>query len=198
MVFDGGEPKFLIPSRVRAFYAGVPAVYAEFRAHGAAVRRRRSQVDWRFAADCRTGRHKQCVADEETLLKTTGNKVAEDWSRDGKLLLYTESDPKTKDDVWLLSMSGDSKATPLLKTSFNESEARFSPDGKSVAYTSDESGSDQIYIPVEKGVEKGTGHFFRPKCFKTKHLVRAKRKVAPRFPVKHRLCWCVPLRNSRN
>lgn len=43
-------------------------------------------------------------------------------------------------------MTGDRKPTAFLRTPFNEQWARLSPDGRFVAYVSDESGTDQIYV----------------------------------------------------
>ena len=40
----------------------------------------------------------------------------------------------------------DSKVTPFLQTEFNEMQGAISPDGRWLAYTSDETGSAQIYI----------------------------------------------------
>ena len=53
--------------------------------------------------------------EEEILLKSTGTKTPTNWSRDGRFLLYTEVDPKTKNDVWLLSFDGR-KPTPFLNS----------------------------------------------------------------------------------
>ena len=54
--------------------------------------------------------------------------------------------PKTKADIWVLPLEGRQKPLPFLITEFNERQARFSPDGRWVAYTSDESGQDEIYV----------------------------------------------------
>jgi eukaryotic-like serine/threonine-protein kinase len=43
-------------------------------------------------------------------------------------------------------MEGDKKPIPFLRTDFNEGEGRFSPDGHWVAYTSDESGRNEVYV----------------------------------------------------
>jgi hypothetical protein len=43
-------------------------------------------------------------------------------------------------------MTGERKPTVFLKTEFNERYGMFSPDGKWIAYTSDESGRDEIYV----------------------------------------------------
>ncbi len=43
-------------------------------------------------------------------------------------------------------MTGDQKPWVFLKTPFDERDGQFSPDGRFVAYVSDESGRDEIYI----------------------------------------------------
>jgi dipeptidyl aminopeptidase/acylaminoacyl peptidase len=43
-------------------------------------------------------------------------------------------------------MEGDHRRTRLLGTEFNESEAQFSPDSRWIAYTSDASGRDEVYV----------------------------------------------------
>jgi hypothetical protein len=69
-----------------------------------------------------------------------------DWSRDGRYWLYSEYSAETLWDLWILPTGGDGKPQPYLKTSYNELEGQFSPDGKWIAYTSDESGRNEIYI----------------------------------------------------
>jgi eukaryotic-like serine/threonine-protein kinase len=87
------------------------------------------------------------AGDERLLLKSSdGYKYATSSSRDGRFLLYTVENSKTKSDLWVLPLKGDHKPIPFLRTEFNESSGQFSPDGHWIAYTSDESGSDEIYI----------------------------------------------------
>jgi Tol biopolymer transport system component len=87
---------------------------------------------------------------EEPLVQTANHKAPSDWSPDGRFLLYTEIDPETEGDIWILSdplnKSGGRRATPFLRTRFDESQAQFSPDGRWIAYTSNESGTYQVYI----------------------------------------------------
>jgi hypothetical protein len=72
--------------------------------------------------------------------------IPNDWSPDGRFLIYQILD-QTREDLWLLERSGEGYTSrPFLQTRFHESEAQFSPDGRLVAYESDESGSDEIYI----------------------------------------------------
>jgi Tol biopolymer transport system component len=86
------------------------------------------------------------VKNEELLLKSSEDKYPTSWSRDGRFLLYTLIDPKTKGDLWVLPLEGSRKPIPFLRTEFNECDGRFSPDMRWVAYTSDESGSKEIYV----------------------------------------------------
>ncbi len=51
---------------------------------------------------------------------------------------------------------GDAKATPYLSTQFNERQARFSPDGRFVAYTSDSSGTTEVYVQTFPDPKVGT------------------------------------------
>ncbi len=83
---------------------------------------------------------------EQILLETSEAKFTDDWSRDGKYILYENEDPRMKYDLWVLPMSGDRKPFLYLQTEFNEAKARFSPDGKWVAYASDDIGRSEIYV----------------------------------------------------
>ena len=87
---------------------------------------------------------------EPKVLMQNGNtKNPSDWSRDGRTLVYTETDQKTRGDIWLLLnplSSVDKKAVPLLRTDANESQGRISPDGRWIAYASDESGRTEVYV----------------------------------------------------
>ena len=86
---------------------------------------------------------------EEVLVKMgTPNGWGTSWSRDGRFLMYVirAAGSKTGYDLWIAPQFGDRKPFPYLQTQFNENEGAFSPDGHWVAYTSDESGRDEIYV----------------------------------------------------
>jgi eukaryotic-like serine/threonine-protein kinase len=90
--------------------------------------------------------------EEELLLKSDENKVPNSWSRDGRFLLYTAENAKTKNDLWVLPMDADRKGIPLLRTEFNEFDGLFSPDMRWIAYISDESGSNEVFVrPFRQG-----------------------------------------------
>ena len=69
------------------------------------------------------------MKDEEVLLKSSEDKLATSWSRDGRFVLYEAVRPKTKTDLWVLPLEGERKPVPFLITEFNERQAHFSPDG---------------------------------------------------------------------
>ena len=83
---------------------------------------------------------------EELLVESPQDKVATDWSADGRFILYHSIDPQTGRDLWVLPLEGDRKPWVFLKTSFDERNGQFSPDGRWVAYMSNESGRLEIYI----------------------------------------------------
>ncbi len=80
------------------------------------------------------------------LLESDQLKSPNDWSSDGRFLLFRSNDPQTGFDLWVLPLSGDKRPFPFLKTSFAEREGQFSPDSKWVAYQSNESGQFEIYV----------------------------------------------------
>ena len=69
-----------------------------------------------------------------------------DWSRDGQFILYYNQSPKTGLDLWVLPLAGDRKPFPILQTPFNEDHGAFAPDVKWLAYTSNESGREEVYV----------------------------------------------------
>ena len=83
---------------------------------------------------------------EEPLFRSDNSKNPTDWSADGKYILYQEQSPKTGYDLWVLPLSGEQKPSPFLQTNSVEVQGRFSPNGKWVAYTSNESGTYQVYV----------------------------------------------------
>jgi Tol biopolymer transport system component len=66
------------------------------------------------------------------------------WSPDGSTLAFHERKPDGERDIWVVSRGGD--PVPFLLTPFDERSPRFSPDGKWLAYVSDESGRNDVYV----------------------------------------------------
>jgi Tol biopolymer transport system component len=88
------------------------------------------------------------AGEERELLKKPGEiKFPTSWSHDGRFLLYnTFLVPQTGSDLWVLPLEGDRKPVLLLGTNFNEGNGTFSPDGRWVAYASNESGRNEVYV----------------------------------------------------
>ncbi len=90
---------------------------------------------------------------EKTLGQTTDREVLksplwkypESWSPDGRYLLFTELNPKSRTDLWVLPLDGG-KATPFVSTDADEGMGRFSPDGRWITYASNESGRFEVYV----------------------------------------------------
>jgi len=68
------------------------------------------------------------------------------WSPDGQAVVFMGSNTKTGDDLWILPLSGDRKPRVYLQTPFNENDPAISPDGRWLAYTSNESGRNEVYV----------------------------------------------------
>jgi Tol biopolymer transport system component len=83
---------------------------------------------------------------DAALLLDAAAAVPQDWSPDGRHLLYLTYDAKTGSDLWVLPLEGDRKPFPFQVTPFIEAQARFSPDGRFVAYLSSESGRAEVYV----------------------------------------------------
>jgi Tol biopolymer transport system component len=88
------------------------------------------------------------MGQEEPLFANANNKYPSQWSRDGRFIVYTENDPTTKRDVWVLPMDGaaDRKPAPFLHSEFNELHGQLSPDDHWMAYTSDKTGRREVYV----------------------------------------------------
>jgi Tol biopolymer transport system component len=86
---------------------------------------------------------------DEVLVESPRQKNVDDWSPDGRFLLYNEEDPVTGRDLWLLSLDRDGKPGEpevFLKTPSQEHRGQFSPNGRFIAYVSNESGRHEIFV----------------------------------------------------
>jgi eukaryotic-like serine/threonine-protein kinase len=84
---------------------------------------------------------------EEMALQSQYTVYMNDWSPDGRFLVYTQQNSEGRFELWLLPLTGERKPQPFLKTAFNNSLGEVSPDSKWIAYTSDESGGfNEVYV----------------------------------------------------
>jgi serine/threonine-protein kinase len=83
---------------------------------------------------------------EERLTTSAHQQRAKAISPDGTRMVFEELTPSAGYDFILLSLKGTPRVEPLLQTPFDERNAEISPDGRWMAYESNESGQNQIYI----------------------------------------------------
>jgi len=85
---------------------------------------------------------------EQPLLKTEYGKNVFDWSPDGRFVLYAVQNPTSRRDLWALPLDGERQPVAVAQTAFEESEGRFSPDGRWIAYQSNDTGRNEIYVQL--------------------------------------------------
>jgi eukaryotic-like serine/threonine-protein kinase len=104
------------------------------------------------------------VTEERLLLATQQDKTAQDWSADGRFLLFTSQDAQTGSDIWAAPVEDRSAAeggghvlgepVPIARSGFDEGQARFSPDGRWIAYVTNETGRQEVYIQSFPGLNR--------------------------------------------
>jgi Tol biopolymer transport system component len=90
-----------------------------------------------------------------TLLVDSGMDIfSPDWSHDGGFIIYSQNASSTDSDLWTLPMTGVRTPTVFLQTQHYECCGSFSQDDRWIAYTSDASGRNEVYVrpfPIRPG-----------------------------------------------
>jgi len=88
------------------------------------------------------------AGNEELLQSAVPSVFPESWSQDGRFVLYsnTPGGSSTGTDLRVVQLSGERNASVFLQTPFNETAAKFSPDGRWIAFQSNESGRNEVYV----------------------------------------------------
>jgi serine/threonine-protein kinase len=93
----------------------------------------------------------------DLLLAGTGEAAfPQSFSPDGSLLAFYRIHSERARDIYVLPMQGDRTAIPWLVTGANERSPEFSPDGAWIAYTSDPTGADEVYLRPYPGPGEAT------------------------------------------
>jgi len=71
---------------------------------------------------------------------------ADDWSRDGRNLIGETGNAAGLGNLWVLPLSGDRKQYQFLHSEFREMQARISPDSRWVAYVTNRTGRNEVYV----------------------------------------------------
>ena len=74
------------------------------------------------------------------------HKMAMEWSRDGKYVLYIERAPATNEDVWAVPLDGTRPPFAVIGGPGIETNPALSPDGNWLAFESAGAGRPEIYI----------------------------------------------------
>src|SRR6202790_2163709 len=80
---------------------------------------------------------------EELLFTDEQQIIADDWSRDGKSLIYTRRTPEGHGEIWVLPLEGERKPSLVVARG---SVGQLAPDGHWLAYGSSESGALEVYV----------------------------------------------------
>jgi Tol biopolymer transport system component len=84
--------------------------------------------------------------EEKVLEDFNGNLSLFDISRDGRYLVFNHQDPKTDFDIYAMDLQGDKKLFPVLNGPSAERNGHVSPDSKWIAYISNETGTDELFV----------------------------------------------------
>jgi eukaryotic-like serine/threonine-protein kinase len=96
------------------------------------------------------------AGEPQMLVETKLTSSPDDWSPDGRYILYAVVGGQQKEtwSLWAQPLFGDRKPFPYIKDQFSSYWSAFSPDGRWVAYASDQSGQSELYLsafPTPKG-----------------------------------------------
>jgi serine/threonine-protein kinase len=95
------------------------------------------------------------TGETKEILVSENEKQPTSWSPDGRILAFEERDPDTGWNIAYVTLEGDRTPTYLVSTPFNEQSPMISPDGRWLAYISEESGQDEVYVqPFPGGGER--------------------------------------------
>jgi serine/threonine-protein kinase len=109
---------------------------------------------------------------DERLAPSAESQAPHAWSAVTRSLAYVVSSSTTGRDIWMVSTDGDRKARAILQSPVNETGPSVSADGRWLAYVSDQSGRDEVYVvsltsspkaqPVPVSTDGGTEPLWSP------------------------------------
>jgi Tol biopolymer transport system component len=101
-------------------------------------------------SDTRLGRQSQIVVHDietstQTLVLDDAPGPITDWSRDGRFVVLSRITQSA--DILVMRLDGEDQPPFVFEsTPFNQTQAQLSPDGQWIAYTSNETGRDEVYL----------------------------------------------------
>jgi Tol biopolymer transport system component len=88
------------------------------------------------------------IGPEMPLVETAADEFVEDWSKDGRSLVYKQVQGEFE-DLYVLPFDADGqpgKPFPIVQGPYHKDEPQFSNDGRWLTYVSDESGRFEVYV----------------------------------------------------
>jgi eukaryotic-like serine/threonine-protein kinase len=82
----------------------------------------------------------------ERLFPNEENGLPLSWTRDRQFLLLRRVNPKTGSDLVAIATAGEPREVIVAQSPAEEAEGQFSPDGKWVAFSSNESGNQEVFL----------------------------------------------------
>jgi len=93
-----------------------------------------------FFKDLQTGSERELLPSNQRL------QIPTDISPDGRIVAFEQISERGDADLWTVPIRGEQPPSTVIASTFNERGLHFSPDGRFVAFSSDESGSSEIYV----------------------------------------------------
>lgn len=80
------------------------------------------------------------------ILRAEPNLIPWDVAPDARHLVVNRETPRSRRDLWIVPLGRAGEPIPYLRTPADEEAAALSPDGRWLAYVSDETGRDEVYV----------------------------------------------------
>jgi len=91
-------------------------------------------------------KHANGTGEAERLTTSESHHYPHSWSPDGSVVAFEQLGGDTNNDLLLLRLEAEPATEVFLRTPFYESKPQISPDGRWIAYESDLSGTDEVYV----------------------------------------------------
>ena len=101
------------------------------------------------------GRDSAGAGPEELLSPSRSDQAPTAWSSDGKWIAFNSNGPNPTDkyQVWTFDVTMR-ESSPLIQSGYNERDGSFSSDGRYLAYVSDETGRQEVYVRPFRSVKE--------------------------------------------